>query len=84
MRDYVGSILRMIPDLSPWHLSPLDVRAGSEVGLVPIANECCMSQAIRDSNHEFTPRGEGNVCSVEFNLLYRVSIIAPFCGHAYI
>ncbi|KIJ37088.1 hypothetical protein M422DRAFT_232076 [Sphaerobolus stellatus SS14] len=26
---------------------------------------------IRDSTHEIAPRGEGNVCSVEFNLLYR-------------
>lgn len=36
-------------------------------------------QAIRDSHHEITPRGEGNVCSVEFNLLYRVCsfIVAP-------
>ncbi|KAF8585671.1 heme peroxidase [Ramaria rubella] len=51
MRDYVGAILRMIPDLTPWHLRPLD--------------------PIRDSHHDITPRGEGNVCSVEFNLLYR-------------
>ncbi|KAF8532744.1 heme peroxidase [Gautieria morchelliformis] len=51
MRDYVGCILRMIPDLTPWHLRPLD--------------------PIRDSHHEITPRGEGNACSVEFNLLYR-------------
>ncbi|KAF8513572.1 heme peroxidase [Hysterangium stoloniferum] len=26
---------------------------------------------MRDSSHDITPRGEGNVCSVEFNLLYR-------------
>lgn len=25
MRDYVGCILRMIPDLTPWHLKPLEV-----------------------------------------------------------
>ncbi|GJJ14696.1 hypothetical protein Clacol_008963 [Clathrus columnatus] len=26
---------------------------------------------LRDSSHDILPRGEGNVCSVEFNLLYR-------------
>lgn len=28
-------------------------------------------QALRGLNHEISPRGEGNVVSVEFNLMYR-------------
>ncbi|PFH51655.1 hypothetical protein AMATHDRAFT_58795 [Amanita thiersii Skay4041] len=49
--DYVGAILGLVRDGSPWRLDPL--------------------MAIRDKNHEVTPRGEGNVVSIEFNLLYR-------------
>jgi len=30
-----------------------------------------MSQSTRDPDHEVSPRGQGNVVSVEFNLLYR-------------
>lgn len=26
---------------------------------------------MRELGHEFSPQGEGNVCSIEFNLLYR-------------
>lgn len=26
---------------------------------------------MRDLNHEFAPQGEGNVVSIEFNILYR-------------
>jgi len=26
---------------------------------------------MRDTDHEFTPTGQGNVVSIEFNLLYR-------------
>ena len=29
------------------------------------------NQTIRDSDHAFVPVGEGNVVSIEFNLLYR-------------
>lgn len=28
-------------------------------------------QAVRGLNHDISPRGEGNVVSVEFNLMYR-------------
>lgn len=70
MRDYVGCILHMIPDLTPWHLRPLDVNDSlcflSTLLLTP-------RKEIRDKSHDIAPRGEGNVCSVEFNLLYRVS-----------
>ena len=30
-----------------------------------------ISQSSRDADHEVSPRGQGNVVSVEFNLLYR-------------
>ena len=30
-----------------------------------------VSQNMRDLDHEVAPRGEGNVVSIEFNLLYR-------------
>ncbi|KZV98733.1 heme peroxidase [Exidia glandulosa HHB12029] len=40
------------------------VREGSDWCLDPL-------QTIRTSSHELVPRGEGNVISVEFNLLYR-------------
>lgn len=31
MRDYVGCILRMIPDMTPWHLKPLEVGNASNM-----------------------------------------------------
>jgi linoleate 10R-lipoxygenase len=30
-----------------------------------------VSQAFRELDHEISPRGQGNVVSIEFNLLYR-------------
>ena len=77
MRDYVGCILRMVPDLTPWHLRPLDVSRLCKRTLNQMLTSNAyfhrVLQPIRDSQHTMTPRGEGNVCSVEFNLLYRVS-----------
>ncbi|KAF8066828.1 heme peroxidase [Lyophyllum atratum] len=49
--DYVGAILALPLDQSPWRLDPL--------------------MNMRQSDHAVSPRGEGNVVSVEFNLLYR-------------
>ncbi|KAH9961421.1 heme peroxidase [Lactifluus volemus] len=40
------------------------VRDGSEWRLDPLMD-------MRESNHDVSPRGEGNVVSIEFNLLYR-------------
>ncbi|EMD30779.1 hypothetical protein CERSUDRAFT_78625 [Gelatoporia subvermispora B] len=40
------------------------VRDGSAWRLDPLAT-------MRELDHEFAPQGEGNVCSVEFNLMYR-------------
>ncbi|KAI0265719.1 heme peroxidase [Gloeopeniophorella convolvens] len=51
LRDYVGAILGLVRDGSPWRLDPL--------------------MNLRDADHEVSPRGQGNVVSVEFNLLYR-------------
>ncbi|KAI9450785.1 heme peroxidase [Lactarius psammicola] len=51
LRDYVGSILGLVRDGSPWRLDPL--------------------MSMRDIDHEVSQRGEGNVVSIEFNLLYR-------------
>jgi linoleate 10R-lipoxygenase len=51
LRDYVGAILGLARDGSPWRLDPL--------------------MSTRDPDHEVSPRGQGNVVSVEFNLLYR-------------
>lgn len=39
-------------------------REGSNYSLNPLEH-------IRSGNHEIVGRGEGNACSVEFNLLYR-------------
>lgn len=39
-------------------------REGSNYSLNPL-------QHIRSNNHQIVGRGEGNACSVEFNLLYR-------------
>ncbi|KAF8634068.1 hypothetical protein AX17_004331 [Amanita inopinata Kibby_2008] len=49
--DYVGSILGLVRDGSPWRLDPL--------------------MPMREIDHGFAPRGEGNVVSIEFNFLYR-------------
>jgi len=39
--------------------------------LVRIQNIDCVVQAFRELGHGFAPVGEGNVVSLEFNLLYR-------------
>jgi len=50
LRDYIGVILGLVRDGTPWRLDPLTF--------------------VRNYQHEILPRGEGNVVSVEFNLLY--------------
>ena len=36
-----------------------------------LVNHGCTHQTMRGEDHEFVPVGQGNVVSVEFNLLYR-------------
>lgn len=49
--------------------------AGDEItSQWPISSNFSGLQTIRTSSHELVPRGEGNVISVEFNLLYRVRL----------
>jgi len=66
--DYVGAILGLVRDGSDWRLDPLMVIIqclfyffGFDIYL----------QTMREKSHEFAPTGEGNVVSIEFNLLYR-------------
>lgn len=46
---------------------------GNILGMIPDLNPFYLEalEEIRDSSHSILPRGEGNACSVEFNLLYR-------------
>jgi linoleate 10R-lipoxygenase len=69
LRDYVGVILGMVRDGSTWRLDPLEVTINDTIR----ADHLLIStyQVARDSDHSLTPRGEGNVVSIEFNLLYR-------------
>lgn len=71
--DYVGAILGLTRDGSPWRLNPLEVRPQS-LYIYPTLyrlTECYFSQTMRESTHEFSPVGQGNVVSLEFNFLYR-------------
>ena len=69
LRDYVGAILGMVRDGSAWRLNPL------EVTTITATTHCrplnSIFQFARNFDHSLTPRGEGNVVSIEFNLLYR-------------
>lgn len=67
--DYVGAILGLVRDGSDWRLDPLMVSFPFHVFLS--VSSLTASQTIRNKNHDLEPVGEGNVVSVEFNLLYR-------------
>ena len=68
IKDYVGAILGLVRDRSDWRLDPLMVRLYLIETLVVNPGT---SQTMRDSDHSFVPVGQGNVVSIEFNLLYR-------------
>ncbi|KAG6860884.1 hypothetical protein C0995_006439 [Termitomyces sp. Mi166 len=57
--DYFSCILGLVRDGSSWSLNPFGVR------FLPARWE------IRNEDHSVFERGKGNVCSVEFNCLYR-------------
>jgi linoleate 10R-lipoxygenase len=67
--DYVGAILGLVRDGLSWRLNPLMVYFHLHV--FPFVICSCMPQTMRQLDHEFSPRGEGNVVSIEFNMLYR-------------
>lgn len=67
--DYVGAILGLVRDGSAWRLDPLQVytvHCSLSIFLIRL-----YPQTMRQLDHEFSPQGQGNVVSIEFNLLYR-------------
>lgn len=69
--DYVGAILGLVRDGLSWRLDPLGVRMRWYNTVVDFCGSEYWSQEIREASHGLTPRGTGNACSIEFNLLYR-------------
>ena len=78
--DYVGSILGLTRDGFSWRLdlpqvSALHVVWTTHLSSTSVTCMCITStvrpQSMRDLSHSWTPRGEGNVVSAEFNLMYR-------------
>ncbi|KAG7444916.1 heme peroxidase [Guyanagaster necrorhizus] len=59
--DYFSCILGLVREGSSWSLSPFGARALSAI----------IDVEFRKDDHTIFERGEGNVCSVEFNCLYR-------------
>lgn len=69
--DYVGGILGLTRDGLGWRLDPLAVRFWFLSPGTRRVSDIGVEQTMRETGHEFAPRGEGNVVSVEFNLMYR-------------
>ncbi|KAJ7504371.1 linoleate diol synthase [Mycena galericulata] len=67
--DYFSSILGLVREGSSWSLNPFGVGLFSHAIILDVAN--LWSQEIRAPDHSVFDRGQGNVCSVEFNCLYR-------------
>lgn len=72
MIRYLLLSLRVKRTLTLTCFPPLDY-VGAILGLVRDQSDWRLDplQTIRQLNHEFAPVGEGNVVSVEFNMLYR-------------
>ena len=71
--DYVAGFLGLGRDGSTWSMKPFDVRLRFRNGF----HEHMIkphSQPIKTPLGVPVGRGEGNHCSVEFNLLYRVRV----------
>ena len=72
--DYVAGFLGLGRDGNSWSMNPFDV----SLILVSSTDHFSLAfQPIKTPSGERLGRGEGNHCSIEFNLLYRVSPISP-------
>ena len=70
--DYVAGFLGLGRDGSSWSMNPFDV----SLILGPSTDHFSFAfQPIMTPSGERLGRGEGNHCSIEFNLLYRVGLL---------
>lgn len=67
--DYVGAILGLVRDGHSWRLPVLEVISSCQSYILLLIHY--LMQPIRESDHSVSPCGQGNVVSVEFNLMYR-------------
>ena len=90
--DYVAGFLGLGRDGCTWSMNPFDVSLPLDAIHSEALNEpChCRLQPIKTKDGEVVGRGDGNQCSAEFNVLYRVrramSTIHPQCldPHPYV
>lgn len=66
--DYFSSILGLVRLGSSWSLNPFGVSGVAESSASTLTGSF---QEMRALDNELFERGRGNVCSVEFNCLYR-------------
>ena len=73
--DYVSGFLGLARDGSGWSMNPFDVCGLLYSFFRRKLTVAFIFQPIKMEDGQFLGRGEGNHCSVEFNLLYRVSTL---------
>ena len=71
--DYVAGFLGLGRDGSGWSMNPFDVSMQIVFQEV-YSRRLHILQPIKKDDGTEVGRGEGNQCSVEFNLLYRVRV----------